>query len=479
MSGCIWPQGGTGESFMPWTSLILLFSDVTAFLTAFGLGGCVFLGIRHSNNPNLDLMGWLTAYLLVVAIAIFWFLQEGHYTRRWPFWDEIRGIFKIVAAAIIIEGALIFLIKSSFSRIWFVSSFSSIFVLLPLLRFCCKKVLIRMKLWEIKTVIIGTGQNAFDALKALHSEPMMGFALQAFWCVDPVHEHEHMGFPVESLPQNPIKGLHELGAHCVVVALENDEISKNGDLIDKLQKHIRDLYVVPVFRGVPLYGMEIHYFFRHEVLLMRVRNNLSRPIPRFIKRTFDIFISLLLIVLLSPLFAFLCWCVRKDKGPAFFGHERIGLKGKPFRCYKFRSMVMNAEEVLEQLLENDVAARSEWERDFKLKNDVRITQIGSFLRKSSLDELPQLWNVLKGDMSLVGPRPVIDKELARYGNKAFFYLEVRPGITGLWQVSGRNDIDYCHRVYLDVWYVKNWSIWYDIAILCNTFKVVFGKQGAY
>ena len=142
-------------------------------------------------------------------------------------------------------------------------------------------------------------------------------------------------------------------------------------------------------------------------------------------------------------------------------------------------MVMNSQEVLQELLRTSPEARAEWDKDFKLRNDPRITKVGAFLRKSSLDELPQLFNVLKGEMSLVGPRPVIDEELERYGENKDYYLMAKPGMTGLWQVSGRNDVDYDTRVYFDAWYVKNWSLWNDIAIMFKTIGVVTKRSGAY
>jgi undecaprenyl-phosphate galactose phosphotransferase len=169
----------------------------------------------------------------------------------------------------------------------------------------------------------------------------------------------------------------------------------------------------------------------------------------------------------------------QDGGPAFYGHERVGKKGKPFKCLKFRSMHIDSQRMLRDLLENDADARVEWERDFKLKDDPRVTSIGKFIRESSIDELPQLINVFRGEMSLVGPRPIITEELERYGDFQQFYLRVSPGITGLWQVSGRSDTSYDERVGLDVWYTQNWSIVYDIAILFKTVGVVFGKKGAY
>ena len=142
-------------------------------------------------------------------------------------------------------------------------------------------------------------------------------------------------------------------------------------------------------------------------------------------------------------------------------------------------MVSNSQEVLDKLLASSSEARAEWDKDFKLKNDPRITPIGEFLRKTSLDEIPQLWNVIKGEMSLVGPRPIITAELERYGEQVDFYLEARPGLTGLWQVSGRNDTTYAERVALDAWYVKNWNLWYDVAIVCKTIRTVVSGRGAY
>jgi undecaprenyl-phosphate galactose phosphotransferase len=171
--------------------------------------------------------------------------------------------------------------------------------------------------------------------------------------------------------------------------------------------------------------------------------------------------------------------IRRDGGPALFAHPRIGKRGKVFKCYKFRTMVIDAEKRLEDLLQKRPELRQEWTIERKLRQDPRINQLGRILRTTSLDELPQLINVIKGEMSLVGPRPVVRGELSRYSDQVGYYLMVRPGMTGLWQVSGRNDLDYETRVYLDIWYVKNWSLWYDLIILIKTIKVVFKARGAY
>jgi len=198
-----------------------------------------------------------------------------------------------------------------------------------------------------------------------------------------------------------------------------------------------------------------------------------------VKRAFDAAAALTLLLLLSPLMLTVALIVMKDGGPCLFGHTRIGANGRKFKCLKFRSMVMNADVVLKELLASDPVARAEWERDFKLRDDVRITRLGRFIRRTSIDELPQLWNVVRGDMSLVGPRPVVEKELERYGDAAAYYLRVLPGITGPWQVSGRNETDYGTRISLDVAYVRNWSFVGDIVILFKTVGVVLHGRGAY
>ncbi|GGE99259.1 hypothetical protein GCM10011611_01020 [Aliidongia dinghuensis] len=203
------------------------------------------------------------------------------------------------------------------------------------------------------------------------------------------------------------------------------------------------------------------------------------PADRTSKRVFDLTASLILIVLLGPLLVALALAVRCDGGNALFGHRRIGMGGRTFRCWKFRSMVPDAEVVLARTLASSPAARAEWDRDFKLRDDPRVTPLGKFLRKSSLDELPQLFNVVKGEMSLVGPRPIVAAEVERYGTAIDDYHACKPGITGLWQVSGRNDIDYAERVELDRRYARTWSLGGDFMILLRTLGAVARRSGAY
>ena len=217
------------------------------------------------------------------------------------------------------------------------------------------------------------------------------------------------------------------------------------------------------------------------VMGVHVRDHLRSPLASTIKRTFDVIGAATGIIIASPFLLMISALVKmRSPGPVFYGHERIGKSGKKFKAWKFRSMVPNAAEVLDEHLERDPEMRRQWIEDQKLRNDPRIIPgVGNFIRKTSLDELPQLWNVLVGDMSLVGPRPIVTYEIERYSEMYPLYLRVRPGITGLWQVSGRNDTSYNQRVRLDCYYVCNWSIWLDAYILLRTIKTVVFREGAY
>lgn len=197
------------------------------------------------------------------------------------------------------------------------------------------------------------------------------------------------------------------------------------------------------------------------------------------KRALDMLSTFALAVALSPFIVPLVAVMALSKGPIIYAHRRIGQGGKVFRCFKFRTMVPDADRVLHDILERSPELKAEWLRDHKLRDDPRVTRIGRFLRRTSLDELPQLWNVLRGEMSMVGPRPIVKEELLRYGRSGSVYLSVRPGITGLWQVSGRNNTDYRRRVAIDVYYVRNQSVLLDLYILLKTVRVVLGRDGAY
>jgi Undecaprenyl-phosphate galactose phosphotransferase WbaP len=229
----------------------------------------------------------------------------------------------------------------------------------------------------------------------------------------------------------------------------------------------------PAFAASPLPGTHVSSHGPGEA-------DCSPPVGGALKRGFDIAFATVTLLLVAPLMVLIALSIwLHDRGPVFYGQSRIGHRGRSFRCLKFRSMVPNADAVLRELLERDPEARLEWQTTHKLKDDPRCTAFGRFLRRTSLDELPQLINVMRGDMSLVGPRPIVLAETRFYGNELAAYHRARPGVTGLWQVSGRSDTSYETRVNLDSRYVRDWSFGSDIAILMRTVAVVLSSKGSY
>lgn len=471
---------------------LLIFADVMAMFGAFCaavISTALFRGTPVASDASLSFaVGQLRpqAYIGLILITLTIFRAKGHYSKRKPFSNELKDILGVVAVLAVTDAALLYLTKWQLSRAVMLLNWALAPLFLVCARLAMKRSLTRMGGWFRPMVIVGWGENAIETALAFEDETLMGFTLTAFLIPLGKEKFSHTivdrfgkTVPCVSLGANPEETLKALGDPHIVLALEQGGIDTYQEMVLQLGRRSQNMQVVPSLRGLPLYGMEASHFFAHEVLLLTVRNNLARHLPQFVKRCFDLVMSIAILVIGFPFLAAIALKVLGTGRPIFYGHKRVGQEGKIFKCYKFRTMLPDSDKLLADLLANSAEARQEWERDFKLKNDPRITPIGHFLRKTSLDELPQIWNVLVGDMSLVGPRPVVTAELERYGNQVDYYLEAKPGVTGLWQISGRNDVTYETRVYLDAWYVKNWSLFNDIVILFRTVKVVFRKDGAY
>ncbi|STO54468.1 undecaprenyl-phosphate galactosephosphotransferase [Canicola haemoglobinophilus] len=465
------------------SKIILLFSDffsffISLFISIFLLN--YFFGNWKLYLPEEQLEEVVFLHFSLGLFCITWFgLRLRHYTYRKPFWLELKEVIRTLFIFFIIDLSIMAFSKLYVSRYLFLLTWIINLFLFPLIRASLKIYLIKIKWYLKQTVIIGSGKNAIDAYVALNSERYLGLKVEYF-----IGEDDGLvnRFNIPILRENKfnLKTKFSRKQTQFILALENDQSELQDHWLRKLTLNkFRAVSVIPSVRGLPLYSTDMSFLFSHEMILLRVNNNLAKKSSRILKRAMDIIGSVSIMLFLSPLLLSLYLLIKKDGGNAIYGHTRIGRNGKTFNCLKFRSMVVNSKQVLEELLVNDPEARAEWEKDFKLKNDPRITKIGHFIRKTSLDELPQLWNVLKGEMSLVGPRPIIKEELERYEEDVDYYLMAKPGMTGLWQVSGRSDVDYETRVYFDAWYVKNWSLWNDIAILFKTINVVLHRNGAY
>ena len=265
------------------------------------------------------------------------------------------------------------------------------------------------------------------------------------------------------------------------VVIKNEVDESFEKILNNLQINLNKLLIVLDSQGIGFSNTEAVQLLYTGLNYIQINNNFKSLLNSIVKRFCDIILSIILLPFLLILIGLIAVLIKAtSKGPVFYGHKRVGRYGKEFKVLKFRSMYQDADTRLREILANNEEAVKEWNTYYKLKNDPRITKVGRFLRKSSLDELPQIFNVLKGEMSFVGPRPVLQVELDKYYKElSSYYYMVRPGITGLWQISGRNELNYEMRVAKDSWYVLNWSIWLDIVILFKTPGAVFQKKGAY
>jgi Undecaprenyl-phosphate galactose phosphotransferase WbaP len=462
----------------------ILLGDAIAFAIAFAIATLINVAADPSQNVSVwfstqDMQRYLAWCGLVFLGLMFFLMRFQHYSDRRPFWDELGDILRLMGSLALLDMTLVASTRWNSSRLWWLLVWILAVGMVVWGRVITRWMLKQMGLWIRPTIIIGHGENALEAAIALESEPRMGFEVAGYVNVDePSPRLQHKGQTLQTFHQ--LEVLADQPGIQWIIALEHSQSEQREHWLRTLtQWGATDISVIPAMRGVPLYGTDMSHFFSHEVALLRVRNNLRRWPARLTKRLFDTLVAALLLVLLSPLMLVIALLLKLEGGSVLFAHQRIGKNGRKFDCYKFRSMVPNAEQQLRNLLQHNAQLKAQWDKEHKLKDDPRISRIGDFLRRTSLDELPQLFNVLKSEMSLVGPRPIVQDELQKYGLEKSYYLMVRPGMTGLWQVSGRNDVDYETRVYLDAWYVKNWSLWYDLAILVKTIKVVFGRNGAY
>jgi Undecaprenyl-phosphate galactose phosphotransferase WbaP len=425
---------------------------------------------------------WIVVFACVLCV-----LYEGLYTKRLHFWQETQYLIRAISLGIVIVFATLAFgdIGNSMTSTVLALTYLLIVVMLPLGRRAVRTVMIYIGIGIEPVIILGAGRTGIMVGNALIDQKHLGYKVAGFLDEDPGKQQQSLllkGRAVSVLGsfRDTDSVMARTGARHLIVAAPGIPSKMMAGLINRLQREAVSVTVISNLNGVPVMGVEADNTLSDKLLSLHFKNNLARPYNRFLKRSFDIIVgSALLIGLLPILFAIAIAIKINSPGPAIFSHMRVRMHNELFGCYKFRTMFANSKQILEELLAKDEQVREEWERDFKLKKDPRVTPVGRFLRKTSLDELPQILNVIKGEMSLVGPRPVVKQEIERFGYSAAYYFMVRPGITGLWQVSGRNDIDYDERIDLESWYVRNWSLWLDITILIRTVRAVVAKEGAY
>lgn len=426
---------------------------------------------------------WWLPLVVLVCLA-----YEGLYKKRYPFWRETSNILKAVTLSYLIALAMVTLAKASdeVSRTFIVLSWIFSALLVPASRYAGKNALARAGVWRRRVLVIGAGKTGELVIHALSREPYLGYQVVGL-LDDDLQKKQKIIVANSGVGVCVLGGFNDAEQVMASTGVRNLILAAPGlpahalvDLVNRLQLASESLMVVPDLFGLPAMGTEAEYFFDERFLALHLKNNLASHTNIFLKRAFDLATGCLLMLLLLPLIAATALAVKLDSpGPVIFTHRRIGRCGQEFKCYKFRTMIVNAQDALDKLLKENPALRTEWEKDFKLKDDPRITRIGKILRKTSLDELPQIFNVLKGEMSLVGPRPIVRKEIEKYGEQISYFYQVHPGMTGLWQISGRSEVEYDERVQMDTWYIRNWSLWLDITLLIRTATVVLIRKGAY
>lgn len=353
-------------------------------------------------------------------------------------------------------------------------------VAMPAFRKLARTQAAKFAWWGQPVMIFGGGIDGASAYRALLAAPQQG--LRPVGIVDELHR-QWSDCEVDpawylGTPKAAARLAKKHGVFWGIVSMSQCSRAEVAKMIDRYACTIPHLLVVPDF-GHPQRSWRGAHDFGNQSGI-RIDERLLLPLPRMAKRVMDLVLTVLGGIAILPLILGIACAIRfSSPGPVFYSQERIGRGGRRFRAWKFRSMVVDAEKALDDYLARHPELKEEWVDYQKLKRDPRVTAVGRFLRKTSLDELPQLWNVLKGEMSLVGPRPIVQSEIVKYGSAYRLYQRVVPGITGLWQVSGRNNTTYQQRVEFDMRYVRNWSLWFDMQILFATIDVVVRRQGAY
>ncbi|MEW6102609.1 MAG: undecaprenyl-phosphate galactose phosphotransferase WbaP [bacterium] len=472
------------KKFKPFVevSIFLIFDILSLFIifkASIFLRKKLFPLIYSGFKPEV-LFG-LSDILWIFPLFIFFLFYEGLYNKKFFFWGEIKALWKAIFLFMIVVFSLVFISKmgEKVSRTAMVIMESLLFFIIPPARISIKRALMKFGLFKRKAFILGGGETGKKILEGLKKEPLFGYEVVGFFDDDPSKEGKEIKgvkiyYGIDNIKERINKD------YDVIIAIPSLKRERLVEIINMLQDKTKKIIFVPDLLGIAMLSIDTIHFFQEQTLALEIKNNILNPGNTFIKRIFDILIGSLLFIILSPFLLFISLALKvTSEGPVIYSQKRIGKGGRPFMCLKFRTMSKDAEERLKELLK-DENIKKEYERYWKIKDDPRVTKIGRFLRRFSLDELPQIINVLKGEMSLVGPRPAFPEEIeAFYKDKAGIYFLAPPGITGLWQISGRSEATFEKRIFFDVWYVKNWSLWLDIVILFKTIKVVLKKEGAY
>lgn len=427
----------------------------------------------------------LSNFLNYFYMVFFWtaiFAYERLYTKRYPYWEEVRVLLKSATLTSFFIMIMIFVTRKQIqlSRAIVILAWLLSLFLFPLFRYFIKIFLVKINLWKKKLIILGANETSLLALKSINQNKTMGYEILGFLDDNPQRRVKKVD---ETKILGPVSELENIAKTYkfkdIMIAIPNLPRKKLNQLLSICENISESIWLIPNIGELVTTGVEIETL--GQVLTLNIKKNLAKPWNIFIKSLFEKILTLISIILLLPILVLIAMAIKLDsKGSIIFVQKRIGQSKKMFPLFKFRSMYFDSDKKLIEYLNKNQKARIEWETYKKLKNhDPRVTRIGRIIRRYSLDELPQLFNVMLGKMSLVGPRPYLFEELK---GKVLFkdtIAKVKPGITGLWQISGRSELPFEERLALDEYYIRNWSLWMDIIILLKSIKVLFSKKGAY
>ena len=390
-----------------------------------------------------------------------------------------RNTYSVFATlAVLTVVAVGFQVGNLLSRILLAFAFLGLLFLTPFVQHFAMLSMKKAGLWGKPVITLSYKETGAMFQELLKQEWSMGYysvALLDHLLVAAGKSYREV-YPEEALTEAAILG-RELGVDTVIFAMPYTRREQLARMVGMASESFRYVLIVPNLNGITNSAVAPRDF--AGTLAIEIKQNLLDPWSQRLKRALDLVGTVIGGPLVSPLLFAITVLIKLDSpGPAFYGHRRLGAAGKHFLCWKFRTMHLNAERLLDEHLQNNPVLRAEWEQNQKLRDDPRVTRVGRLLRQTSLDELPQLWNVLRGEMSLTGPRPIVDVEVPKYGEVYKLYKRIKPGMSGFWQVSGRSETSYAERVEMDSYYVRNWSVWLDIFILARTVKSVVLSRGA-
>jgi Undecaprenyl-phosphate galactose phosphotransferase WbaP len=465
------------------SGLALFFVDALVLIFCIGLG----FFIVNLFTPNAINFKSFINYTIYIPLILLFFGCIGLYPGimnspteevRKFFFSSLFSFISIIFTIIVSEENELrladLLIKDSHKlplAIAFIIAIPLSTVALPAFREAAKHYFGRFRWWGVPAVLFTTDKSGLFIIDKLLKNKYLGYHPSVIIDSNAKESSEYKGIPIFPPDADIIETLKK---HNIKQALICDY---HGDMSDVMASF---RYTITVSKNQNFFTATQQLKDIAGIIGFASIHNLTFKGNLILKRLIDIIAIILCLPFLLPVFLVLSFLVKvTSRGPIFYAHKRVGKNGKEIKCWKFRSMCINSQEILEKILATDPVRRAEWEKDRKFLDDPRVTKFGKFLRRTSLDELPQLFNILAGDMSLVGPRPVTEPELVKYGKYKDYVLSVVPGLTGMWQVSGRSDTGYEERISFDTYYIQNWSIFLDIWILIKTVWVVINGKGAY